>query len=57
VALGASRVVAALLYGVETFDAVTYAVVVTLVVVIGLTATFLPALRIGRIDPSAALRS
>ena len=57
VALGASRVVAALLYGVETFDAVTYAVVVTLVAVIGLTATFLPALRIGRIDPSAALRS
>ena len=57
VALGASRVVAALLYGVETFDAVTYAVVVTLVVVIGLTATFLPALRIGRIDPSAALRT
>ena len=57
VALGASRVVASLLYGVETFDAVTYAVVVTLVVVIGLTATFLPALRIGRIDPSAALRT
>jgi putative ABC transport system permease protein len=57
VALGASRVVAALLYGVETFDAVTYAVVVALVVAIGLTATFLPALRIGRIDPSAALRT
>ncbi|HEX6048277.1 MAG TPA: FtsX-like permease family protein, partial [Gemmatimonadaceae bacterium] len=57
VALGASRVVAALLYGVETFDAMTYVVVVALVVAIGLTATFLPALRIGRIDPSAALRT
>lgn len=56
VALGASRLVAALLYGVESFDAATYGVVAALVLVIGLMATFVPAYRIGRIDPSAALR-
>jgi len=55
-ALGASRVVAALLYGVESFDALTYAAVVLLVVSIGLVASLIPALRIARIDPSAALR-
>ena len=57
VALGVSRVVAALLYGVEWFDAATYVVVASLVVAIGLTATFLPARRIGRIEPADALRA
>jgi ABC-type antimicrobial peptide transport system permease subunit len=57
VALGAARLVAALLYGVESFDAATYAVVAALVAGIGLMATFIPARRIGRIDPAAALRT
>ncbi len=57
VATGAARVVAALLYGVETFDAATYAIVAALVVGIGLMATFVPARRVGRIDPAAALRT
>jgi len=57
IAVAASRVVAALLYGVESFDAATYAVVVTIVVTVGLLATFIPARRIARIEPSDALRA
>ena len=57
VAVGASQVVSALLYGVESFDAATYAVVAVIVVVIGLLATVIPARRIARIDPADALRA
>ena len=56
-AVAASKVVAALLYGVESFDPATYAVVVTIVTTVGLLATFIPARRIARIEPSAALRA
>ena len=56
-AVAASSVVAALLYGVESFDLATYAVVVTIVTVVGLLATFIPARRIARIEPSNALRA
>jgi ABC-type antimicrobial peptide transport system permease subunit len=57
VAVGASRLIASLLYGVDSFDAATYAVVVAIVVVIGLLSTFIPARRIASIDPADALRA
>jgi len=57
VAVGASRLIASLLYGVGSFDAATYAVVVTIVVAIGLLSTFIPARRIATIDPADALRA
>jgi predicted permease len=57
VAVAASKVVAALLYGVESFDATTYAVVIAIVTSVGLLATFIPARRIARIAPSDALRA
>jgi putative ABC transport system permease protein len=57
VAVGASRLIASLLYGVGSFDAATYAVVVTIVVAIGLLSTFIPARRIASIDPADALRA
>jgi putative ABC transport system permease protein len=57
VAAGASRLIAALLYGVGSFDMTTYAVVIAIVTTIGLLATFIPARRIARIDPANALRA
>jgi putative ABC transport system permease protein len=57
VAVGAARLIASLLYGVGSFDAATYAVVITIVVAIGLLSTFIPARRISSIDPADALRT
>jgi predicted permease len=57
VAVGASRLIASLLYGVGSFDVATYAIVVGVVVVIGLLSTFIPARRIASIDPADALRA
>jgi predicted permease len=57
VAVGASRLIASLLYGVGSFDAATYAVVVAILAVIGLLSTFIPARRIATIDPADALRA
>ena len=57
VAIGASRLIASLLYGVGSFDAATYAIVVTIVVAIGLLSTFIPARRIASIGPADALRT
>jgi ABC-type antimicrobial peptide transport system permease subunit len=57
VAVGAARLIASLLYGVGSFDAATYAVVITIVVAIGLLSTFIPARRIATIDPADALRA
>ena len=55
-AVGATRIVRSLLYGVGSFDAMTYVVVALIVSVTGLLATFIPARRIAYIDPADALR-
>jgi predicted permease len=55
-AVGATRIVRSLLYGVGSFDAATYLVVALIVSVTGLLATFIPARRIAYIDPADALR-
>ena len=56
VAIAASRLIASLLYGVGSFDVATYVGVAVLVTSIGLLASFIPARRVARIDPSRALK-
>jgi putative ABC transport system permease protein len=55
-ALGLTRVLESLLFGVSASDPVTYVGVVMLVVATGLAASYLPARRAAQIDPMAALR-
>ena len=55
-ALGAGRLVAALLFGMAATDAFTIAGAVTLMVVVSALAGFLPARRAARVDPMVALR-
>jgi ABC-type lipoprotein release transport system permease subunit len=55
-ALGTSRVLATMLFGLKSTDALTYATVFVVVVPAVLLAALLPALRASRVDPLAALR-
>jgi putative ABC transport system permease protein len=55
-ALGASRALRGLLYGVGATDPLTYGAVVVVLVIVALAASFLPAWRAARLDPLAALR-
>jgi len=56
-AAAASRVLATMLFGLESTDALTYAAVVAIVVPAVLLAAALPAVRAARVDPLAALRN
>ncbi len=51
------RLMSSLLFGVNPFDPITYAVVVAGLGLVGLVATWLPARRATRIDPMSALRA
>ena len=55
-ALGATRYLASLLYGVQPFDPITFAAVALLLGVVAFAASFLPARRAMRVDPMVALR-
>ena len=55
-ALALGRVLSSLLYGVRTSDPATYAAVATLLCVVALAASVLPAMRAARIDPVRTLR-
>jgi ABC-type antimicrobial peptide transport system permease subunit len=57
VAIVATRVMSAFLFGVGPIDPVTYAVVSGTLVAVALLATYLPARRASRIDPIVALRA
>lgn len=56
-ALGATRAMQSLLYGVATADAPTFAAVAVLVLATGLLAAWVPAVKASRADPALALRS
>jgi putative ABC transport system permease protein len=56
VALGATRVMATLLYGVGANDVSTYAIVIFLLAGAALLASYLPARRAMKVDPMVALR-
>jgi putative ABC transport system permease protein len=55
-ALGVSRVVATLLFGVSSRDAAAFAGAVGVMAVVALLATILPARRAAKVDPTVALR-
>jgi len=50
------RLLSGMLYGVSSFDPVTFAGVITLVLVVAVPATLLPAVRAARTDPMHVLR-
>jgi putative ABC transport system permease protein len=56
-AVAASRVLATMLFGLKSTDALTYAIVFAIVVPAVLLAALLPALRAARVDPLVALRN
>jgi predicted permease len=55
-ALAATRPLAAMLAGLSPSDPITYAITATVLAVVGLGASVMPARRATRIDPMAALR-
>ncbi len=57
ISIGASRVMAALLFGVSSTDPVTYAAVSGIIAVVALVATYLPARRASHLGPVRALRA
>ena len=56
-ALGATRLVRAVLFNVSSFDPVSYAVLTSGVVVVAVLACYLPARRAARVDPLRAIRA
>jgi putative ABC transport system permease protein len=56
-ALFATRLLEGIVFGVATYDPLTFALVTLLLVVVALFASYLPARRAARVDPVVALRT
>ena len=56
-AIGAGRLLESMLFGVGSFDPVTMVTVAVVLLAIGLAASYLPARRAAKADPTTALRS
>ena len=57
VAFLATRALGSLLFGIEAFDLGTYLLVASIMLVVGLAASYLPARRASSVDPMVALRA
>jgi ABC-type antimicrobial peptide transport system permease subunit len=55
-ALGATRAVTAMLYGVGAWDPLTFIVVSVALIITAVVASWVPAFRVSRADPVGALR-
>ncbi len=55
-AIALSRLVASLLFGVPPTDPLTFAVVATLLVIVGIAANTFPAYRATKVEPTQTLR-
>lgn len=56
-ALFFTRVMSGLLFGIRSTDPVTFGAIATLLTLVALLATFIPALRAGRVNPMQCLRA
>ena len=56
VALGLTRLLRSMLFGVEPSDPVTFGVVISLLALVALAACYVPARRAMQVDPMEALR-
>ena len=57
VALGLTRLLRSQLFGVSTFDPITFAIVIALVALVAIVAALVPAHRAANVDPIEALRT
>jgi ABC-type antimicrobial peptide transport system permease subunit len=55
-AVALTRVMASLLFGVSTTDVLTFSMVPVILIATAMLATYVPALRATRVDPTVALR-
>jgi ABC-type antimicrobial peptide transport system permease subunit len=56
IAAGLTRALGAMLHGISPLDATTYAGVASVLMIVVLTASFVPAWRASRLDPTVSLR-
>jgi macrolide transport system ATP-binding/permease protein len=54
--LGVSRLMASMLFGVNSYDPLTFVAVAVILAAVGLAACYVPARRASRVDPMVALR-